>query len=96
MNSDAAEAIVSGRNYLVVEVAGQPANNARIIDFLGEVSFVAESNGQRHRVSGIGAHGLTGVRFYEKDDRHHGKDVRIWQIDSQPGGRFAACHTPAI
>lgn len=86
--------IASAVPYAITRVAEQAAvENA---DFVGSVSFMIEINGEPHRINGIGALDGIGVRFFEKDQGHEGRDIRIWQICAVPGSGFMAEHAAAL
>ncbi|MCU1500088.1 MAG: hypothetical protein JWM47_4041 [Acidimicrobiales bacterium] len=95
MTNDLA-AISSGTPYRVTRTDGQPAMTAA--DFLGNGSFLIHLNDQHARIGGVGALDAvgTGVRFYEKDFDHEGRDVRIWHIRAMPDQQIVAEHEAAI
>lgn len=74
----------------------QKRNNCVPADFIGEVSFVIDLNGQPFCVEGTGVAKGTGVRFYQKDNQHDGRDVRVWRISAAGGSRCVAEHVPAM
>ncbi len=94
MTFAAPDSVVSGSPYTVTEVAGHAVRS--LSDFAGETEFVIEGRGEHHRITGIGAIQDNGVRFYQKDSCHEGKDVRIWQITGSAQGPFVAEHSAAI
>jgi hypothetical protein len=90
----APESIVSGPPYRVIQVAGHTPLS--IDEFIGDTSFVIERGDETHTIAGVGAGTVDGVRFYQKDIDHHGKDIRVWHIAEITSARFFAEHTAAI
>lgn len=86
--------IVSGRVYTIIDIKGQEP--LLIDDFVGATEFSLAGDGVPHLITGVGAADSHGVRFYEKDPFHHGKDVRIWDITPTADGRFSAQHAASI
>ncbi len=86
--------IASAVPYAITRVAGRAA--AGNTDFVGNVSFLIEIEGEQYQVDGVGALDGIGVRFYQKDEDHDGRDIRIWQIRAIPGSGFMAEHAAAI
>jgi hypothetical protein len=80
--------VASGRSYEIVRsVVGAPDD---LSDFIGETTFEIDKGGAESAIKGSGARDGTGVRFYEKDVEHSGKDVRAWHISRDPAGTFVA------
>ncbi len=96
MASDDFAVITSGTPYLVTRTDGRPA--ATTSEFLGAGAFMIHSQDQHARIGGVGALDAygTGVRFYEKDSHHDGRDVRVWHIWALPDHQFVAEHVAAI
>ena len=84
----APDPVASGRPYSIVRGAADPSND--LGRFVGEASFTIDRDGVETMVRGTGALDETGVRFYEKDLEHSGKDVRAWHITEGPAGHFVA------
>jgi hypothetical protein len=81
--------VATGRIYNIAEVAGHPPVSAR--DFVGEVEFAIDWHGAPYRVTGRGVQGSADVvRFFETDGAHGGREVRVWDIATHPGGGFMA------
>lgn len=84
--------IISGVEYAVQEVQGQPPTSEG--DFDGEVTlhvvYRPPTNGvdQEHVLHGVGLVSEAGTFFNEKDDR--GKDVRRWQVVRKDDGSYVA------
>jgi hypothetical protein len=70
--------VASGVPYRVVSVADHEPTG--IDDFLGDTALLLDLDGSPYTVYGAGAAAVEGVRFHEKDDRGHGKDVRVWSV----------------
>lgn len=89
-------AIASGTPYRVTHVDGAPAG--ALTDFLGDSSFLIHLETQHLLISGVGAvdRGGNGIRFYQKDPKHEGRDIRIWQIRALHDNQFIAEHVAAI
>jgi hypothetical protein len=86
--------IASAVPYTITGVGGRPAScNA---DFVGEVSFLIDIEGEPCQIDGVGSQDGVGVRFYQKDPDHDGRDVRVWRICRVPGAGFVAEHAAAI
>lgn len=84
-----ADSVASGRIYNITEVAGHPPVSAR--DFVGPVEFSIEWHGSPVRVTGRGVQGSADVvRFFETDVAHGGREARVWDIVTHPGGGFMA------
>lgn len=81
-----ADPVISGKPYLVREVAGQVPSS--LADFEGAQTLVLDGG---RRISGIGSRDEQGARFREKD-ADAGKDVRVWRITDASGGGFVAVH----
>ena len=83
--------VVSTAAYAVTQVEGQAPT--ALNEFVGTVTLVAQGPTGEHQVCGEGGEAHDGtVRFYEKDDRGTGRDVRVWNVSVTPGGGFvAAC-----
>jgi hypothetical protein len=79
--------VVSGQDYPVSSLL---TTDRMSLDDLSECpGFCVEIDGRVHLVRGEG-HCVDGaVRFYEKCDEGHGKDVRVWTL-RQRGGRLIA------
>ncbi len=93
-HSGGAPGIASAVSYAITGVGGQTASaNA---DFVGDVSFLIEIHGEPCQIDGVGALDGVGVRFYQKDEDHDGRDIRIWQICAVPGTGFMAAHAASI
>ena len=87
MTFSAPDPVSSGRPYRILpSAAGRPS----LAQFMGNGSFTFDNDGVESVVSGSGAAEGAGVRFYEKDVQHGGKDVRAWYITQDPDGRFVA------
>lgn len=69
-----------------------------VADFLGDSSFRIHQRDRHSLVTGTGAldDAGTGVRFYQKDHAHDGRDVRVWHLRPVPDGGFTAEHEAAI
>jgi hypothetical protein len=93
MTFAAPDSIASGSPYQVVKVGGHSPESLK--EFIGDTEFVIEGLGERHIVAGIGTLETDEVRFQEKDVRHDGKDVRVWQITGADHS-FIAKHAAAI
>jgi len=52
--------------------------------------FAVDLRGQEYRVCGEGSRHGDAVRFHEKTDDGHGKDVRVWTIRQEPDGALVA------
>jgi hypothetical protein len=87
MTFSAPDPVSSGRPYRISASAAGPPS---LKHFIGNGSFTLDKDGVESVVSGSGAADGTGVRFYEKDVEHGGKDVRAWQITQDPDGQFVA------
>lgn len=84
-----AGSVASGRIYNITEVAGHPPVSAR--DFVGEVEFAIDWHGASFRVHGRGVQGSADVvRFFETDASRGGREARVWDIATHPGGGFMA------
>jgi hypothetical protein len=70
--------VASAVPYAIVEVGGRL--NYVAADLLGEVSFVIEVDGEACHIDGNGTRDGGEVVFYQKDNDHEGRDVRVWQI----------------
>ena len=88
--------IASGTPYLVTRTDGQPPSTVR--EFLGAHSFLIHQDRQHSLVTGVGSPDAigTGVRFYQKDPTHDGRDIRIWHLRALPDNRCVAEHEAAI
>ncbi len=84
----ASDPVSSGLAYVVVSVGG--AEPQQLEQFVGDATFAISRGSTESLVAGRGSLVGDGVRFQEKDQRHDGKDVRVWQISSDPGGGFTA------
>ena len=94
MKNTAPESVRSGTPYEITAVAGHDATS--LDEFAGETRFVIECLGERHEIYGQGALDGQSVRFYQKDECHEGKDVRVWRITAEGGRGFTAEHAAAI
>ena len=83
--------VVSCAPYTVTAVEGRAPRELH--DFEGSTVFVADGPTGEHEVFGQGSGPEDGaVRFYEKDQRGTGKDVRVWTVSVGPERGFvAAC-----
>lgn len=83
--------VASCAAYAVTEVQGQAPTT--LDKFEGAATLVTRGLTGEHQVCGEGGHAHDGtVRFYEKDHRGTGKDVRVWSVSAAPEGGFvAAC-----
>jgi hypothetical protein len=88
MTTTAGEPVESGLQYLVTRVGGH--RPAGLGDFAGEVYISLTKDGKRLDLMGCGAETSGEVRFHQKDPGLHERDVRIWIITEQDGGRFCA------
>ena len=94
MTSTGHDAIISGRSYRVMQVAGDRPSD--LADFVGNTELLIEADEDQHQVIGVGAYSSEGVRFYEKDVEMDGKDVRTWIISPSSDGEFTAEHVAAF
>lgn len=83
------EPVVSGQAYSVDDVGGRPPGG--LDDFDGETSFVVTRGPHQHEVVGVGTVVDGMALVHEKMGDAGGRDVRVWQVTSAPGG-FAAEH----
>ncbi len=86
--------IASAVPYAITHVHGRAATGNA--DFVGTVNFQIEIDGEPYQVHGVGALDGFGVRFYQKDQEHDGRDIRIWQICAIAGKGFMAEHAASI
>jgi hypothetical protein len=84
----ASDPVPSGLAYDVVSVGNEQPE--RLEQFIGDATFAISRGGAESRIAGRGSAAGDGVRFQEKDLRHAGKDVRVWQISPGPDGGFTA------
>jgi hypothetical protein len=96
MTIDDEAAIASGTPYLVSRDDGLPPVSAA--EFLDADAFVIDLHGHQTRIGGVGVPDETGtgVRFYQKDFEHAGRDVRVWHIRALPDRQVIAQHEAAI
>ena len=90
------EPIASGTPYRVTHTDGQPP--LAVTEFLGTHAFLIHQNRQHALVTGVGSLDAvgTGVRFYQKDPTHEGRDVRVWHLRALPDNMCVAEHQAAI
>lgn len=81
--------VPSGMSMQVLEVQGHPPDHLQ--EFAGDVSFVIDLDPPLF-VQGSGRIDGRRVRFHEKDLDHGGKDIRVWEVRDEGGGRFVAVH----
>ncbi len=83
--------VVSCAAYTVTQVKGQAPT--ALDEFEGTATFVGQGPTGEHHFCGEGGDAHDGtVRFYEKDHRGTGKDVRVWTVSFTPESGFvAAC-----
>jgi hypothetical protein len=86
--------VPSGRPHRVITVGGREPN--ALEQFLGETVFTIGKGEAESTIAGLGTMHESGVRFYEKDVQHDGKDVRVWQISAEPDDGFSATATAAF
>jgi hypothetical protein len=84
----ASDPVSSGLAYVVISVGGSEPE--RLDQFVGDATFAVSRGSAESVIAGRGSAVGDGVRFQEKDLRHAGKDVRVWQISPDPGGGFTA------
>jgi hypothetical protein len=90
MTQHATRPVVSGRDYPVLEVAAREP--VGLDDFVGATWFTLDLDGDPYPVYGVGREVEDGVRFYQKDTRGVGRDIRVWAVRRTAGGRFSAEH----
>ena len=81
--------VPSGMFKPVLEVEGHAPDHLK--NFAGDVSFVVDLDPPL-LVHGTGRLDGQTVRFHEKDLENSGKDIRVWQVIDEGGGRFVAVH----
>jgi hypothetical protein len=94
MTYAAPDPVSSGRPYRVIAVDGQ--SPGALEQFVGDTAFTIGTEGMESTVCGLGTMHESGVRFYEKDVDHDGKDVRVWEISAGPDEGFSATPTAAF
>ena len=88
MTSTTPTPVPSGMSIPVLEVQG---HSPRLLqEFAGDVSFVVGLDPPLV-VQGSGRLDGRTVRLHEKDP-DHGKDVRVWEVSEDGGGRIVAMH----
>lgn len=88
MSSHSCGPVAAGRPYPVATVNG--CVPSALSDFLGPVVVSIGPESEGLRLAGIGASGVDGVHFNQKDDLHGGRDVRVWKISGTTEDGFAA------
>lgn len=82
--------IVSGRPYVVLDVAGRPLRDLN--ELLGAVAEFTIDHGGGYVVRGSSRMDEDTVKFYEKDSEGTGKDLRVWRLVQTGPGTFTAEH----
>lgn len=83
--------------YRVTPVGDRELND--VSEFVGDRSFLVHQHNHPPVVvvgTGVLDAAGTGVRFYQKDDGHEGRDVRVWHIHATADHQFSAQHEAAI
>lgn len=83
MSFSAPRPVVSGKPYLVRQLAGHEPHELN--DFVGDSRLVLDLDGDEYTVCGPGVQGDGCVRIYEKSDEGAGKDIRVWAV--HPSGQ---------
>ncbi|GAB3254338.1 hypothetical protein [Kineosporia babensis] len=82
--------IVSGRAYRILGVAGNPVQDLN--DLVGSIAEFTIDHGTGYVVHGCSRWDHATVKFYEKDNRGTGKDLRVWRVTQAGPETFTAEH----